>query len=71
MAAAEFFEGGVEFGGDPVRLHFLPVLRDKDQMGMEFVDHMAAVAVFLFCYKAPSICRPYRLGWVACLTVTV
>ena len=71
VAAADFLEGGAGFGGDPVRLHFLPVFRVEDQVGMEFVDHMAAVAVFLFCYKARSICRPYRLGWLACLTVTV
>ena len=70
VAAADFLEGGAGFGGDPVRLHFLPVLRDKDQMGMEFVDHMAAVAGLVFCHKAPSICRPYLLGWLACLTVT-
>ena len=71
VAAADFLEGGAGFGGDPVRLHFLPRLRDEGQVGVEFVDHMAAVAVFLFCYNARSICRPYRLGWLACPTVTV
>ena len=44
VAAADFLEGGAGFGGDPVRLHFLPRLSDEDQVGMEFVDHMAAVA---------------------------
>ena len=71
VAAADFLEGGAGFGSDPVRLHFLPRLSDEDQVGMEFVDHMAAVAVFLFCYKAQGICRPYLIGWLVCLTVTV
>ena len=48
VAAADFLEGGAGFGGDPVRLHFLPRLSDEGQAGMEFVDYMAAVELFLF-----------------------
>ena len=54
MAAADFFEGGAEFVGDPVRHHFLPRLSDEGQVGVEFVDHMAAVAGLVFCHRAPS-----------------
>ena len=44
-----------------VRHHLLAVLRDEDQVGVEFVDHMAAVAVFVICHKARTICRPYAI----------
>ena len=44
VAAADFLEGRAGFGGGPVRLHFLPRLSDEGQVGVEFVDHMAAVA---------------------------
>ena len=36
-----------------------------------FVDHLAAVEGLVFCYNTSSICRPHRLGWLACVTVTV
>ena len=70
MAASNLFEYGAEFVGDLVGHHFLAVLGDGDQVGVGFVDHMAAVGVFVLCHRAHSICRPYAKVWNLALEQT-